>query len=96
VVAIAAKQKRSRNPDREVKYQVCGDVPAGRAAILEHLDLRLRQAPAPAFGNDVSAEHIKRIVILPHWARCAIAGMALPRLGWPRDPESIGGVHVCF
>ena len=92
-MTIAAEHKGSRYGDTEVKQQVSRIAPVRPGSLVKHLDVGLRQAPAPAFGSHVSAELTKRILALPHTACCAILGMALPRLGWPRDHDLIAAVR---
>src|SRR5205823_13804724 len=94
LVAIAAKQKGTRDANREVKHQVSRNSPIRAASMVEHLDVGFRQSPAPTFGSHVAPEHIQRIVALPHRAGCAIGSMALPSLGRSGKPEVIGAVHV--
>ena len=42
-----------------MKQRVSGSAPVRPASMVEHLDVGLRQAPEPAFGNCVVTQHIK-------------------------------------
>jgi hypothetical protein len=89
-VAVAAKQKRSHDPDRKVKQQVCGNTTIRPANMIEHFDNGLWQAPAPAFASYVAPDHIKGVVAPSHWAGRIVTGAALPYACGSHKPPVLG------